>query len=56
MIIEQEECGVCEKCVPVCPKGLIKRIGFKMIISDGCNKCGDCLNACPLGAIFLDEE
>ena len=55
MEIEEEMCGVCEKCIPVCPHGLIERIGYSMKVKEGCVNCGECYNVCPLGAIFLDE-
>ena len=50
--IDQDDCGVCEKCIPYCPKGLIEKKGYTMIIKDGCDDCGICLDACPLGAIY----
>ena len=51
-----EDCGVCEKCIPYCPLGLIEKKGYTMIINDGCDNCGECIDECPLGAIYDDEE
>ena len=52
IVIDLDECGVCEKCIPVCPKDLIEKKGYTMIIKDGCDDCGICLDICPLGAIY----
>ncbi len=52
IVIDLDECGVCEKCIPICPKGLIEKKGYTMIIKDGCDDCGICLDICPLGAIY----
>ncbi|MCQ2964116.1 MAG: 4Fe-4S binding protein [archaeon] len=55
MEIEADLCGVCEKCIPVCPNELIIKVGYTMKVKEGCVNCGECYNICPLGAIFLDE-
>lgn len=52
IVIDLDECGVCEKCIPTCPKGLIEKRGYTMIIKDGCDDCGICIDMCPLGAIY----
>lgn len=54
MEIESDLCGVCEKCVPACPHGLIKRVGYSMKVDKDCVNCGECYDSCPLGAIFLE--
>ena len=54
--IDHDDCGVCEKCIPYCPKGLIEKKGYTMVIHDGCDNCGECIDECPLGAIYDDEE
>ena len=56
MIIDPDYCGVCEQCIPACPKGLIIRIAYSMKVKDGCDDCGECIDTCPLGAMFLDDD
>ena len=36
-MIDNEYCGVCEQCVPKCPKDLIIKIGYTMKVRDGCD-------------------
>ena len=50
-MIDNEYCGVCEQCVPKCPKDLIIKIGYTMKVRDGCDDCGLCIEACPLGIL-----
>ena len=50
-MIDNEYCGVCEQCVPKCPKDLIIKIGYTMKVRDGCDDCGLCIEACPLGRL-----
>ena len=51
--IDNEECGVCEDCIDICPEEAIIKKAFKVEIDvDKCNDCGECVDICPTGAIF----
>ena len=50
--IDNEECGVCEDCIDVCPEEAIKK-AFKVEINENkCDDCGECVDICPVGAIY----
>jgi len=54
MIIHQEICVGCGRCIPYCPTGAIRREGLKSFIDqDVCYECSTCLRAahCPVDAI-----
>ena len=51
--IDNEECGVCEDCMDVCPEEAIIKKAFKVEINENkCDDCGECVDICPVGAIF----
>ena len=53
MKIDNEECGVCEDCIDVCPQEAITKKAFKVEIDEKkCDGCGECVDVCPVGAIF----
>lgn len=52
MIIDNEECGICEDCIDICPEEAIEKKAYKVIITDKCTNCKECMDVCPLGAIF----
>ncbi len=53
MIIDMEECGICEDCIDVCMEEAIKKKAYKVIIDpDKCDSCGECVDVCPVGAIY----
>jgi flavoprotein len=54
LIIDNEACGICEKCIDLCPLNIIKRNVFSVVILEGCNNCGKCLEICPCGAIHKE--
>ena len=50
--IDNEECGVCEDCIDVCPEEAIIKKAFKVEINENkCDDCGECVDICPVGAI-----
>ena len=53
MIIDMEECGICEDCIDVCMEDAITKKAYKVIIDpDKCDSCGECVDVCPVGAIY----
>lgn len=56
MKIDQDECALCDDCIDICPRGLIKKKAYKIIIEEGCDNCGECMEVCPVGAIYNEEE
>ena len=53
MIIDMEECGICEDCIDVCMEEAITKKAYKVIIDpDKCDSCGECVDVCPVGAIY----
>jgi Fe-S-cluster-containing hydrogenase component 2 len=56
MEINNSECGICESCIEVCPLGIIKKKGYKVVIQEECDKCGECIEVCPVGAIQIEDD
>ena len=59
--IRADRCTSCEKCIPVCPPGIITKITVQeqpwpiiVIDTDKCIGCGECASACIYDA--LDKE
>ena len=43
--IDNEECGVCEDCIDVCPEEAIIKKAFKVEINENkCDDCGECVD------------
>lgn len=55
VIVKDEKCILCGKCIEVCPFFNIERDGNHIKISDGCRVCGKCKEACPVEAIEIHE-
>ncbi|MCL2156479.1 MAG: 4Fe-4S binding protein [Methanobrevibacter sp.] len=56
MKINISDCGICESCIEVCPQGIIKKKGYKVVIQEGCDECGECMEVCPVGAIQSEDK
>ncbi|WP_409199879.1 4Fe-4S binding protein [Methanobrevibacter sp. DSM 116169] len=54
MKINSKDCALCDICIKMCPEKAIKKIAFKVIITDKCTNCDECLDVCPVGAILKD--
>ncbi len=55
MIIDMDECGVCEDCIDVCPNEAIKKKAYSIVINnDLCEDCEECVEVCPVGAIYKE--
>lgn len=57
MLVNEEKCIGCGKCIPFCPVGAISLENKKAIIDQGqCLECGDCIRneviGCPTRAIY----
>ncbi|WP_406534791.1 4Fe-4S dicluster domain-containing protein [Methanobrevibacter sp.] len=53
MIVDMEECGVCEDCIDVCMEEAISRKAYTIVIDNTkCDNCGECVDVCPVGAIY----
>jgi NAD-dependent dihydropyrimidine dehydrogenase PreA subunit len=58
MLIDQERCTACGRCVPYCPVGAIHKEGKSTWIDlEECVECGNCRRSgsCPKDAIYLQE-
>lgn len=55
VLIDEEKCDGCGKCVPACAEGAIQIIDGKARVVNEmyCDGMGACLGTCPLGAITI---
>lgn len=58
IIIDEEKCNGCGKCIPGCPEGALQIIDEKArLISDlFCDGLGACIGDCPKGAISIENR
>jgi len=53
VIVNQEACDACKKCVEVCPTEAISVEEHAVVKEDECNECGACVDECPNEALSL---
>lgn len=58
VIIDEEKCDGCGKCIPSCAEGAIQLIDgkAKLLAENLCDGLGACLGECPQGAITVEER
>lgn len=56
VIIIEDKCKGCTKCVKSCPFDAITMEGKLAVIGDTCTSCGACIEVCPFDAIEKTEE
>lgn len=56
--IDPKKCNVCEQCVEVCPKHVLKKEEDKIVVENlrSCSICKSCVEACPKGAISVSGD
>lgn len=55
VIIHEDLCKGCKKCVKSCPFDAITMEGKKAVIGLACTQCGTCVDVCPFNAIEKEE-
>ncbi|AHM56121.1 electron transfer flavoprotein subunit alpha [Peptoclostridium acidaminophilum DSM 3953] len=55
IIVLEEKCVGCGKCINVCPFNAITLENNKAVIGDACVMCGACERNCPFGAIKIER-
>jgi len=56
IVVDQNRCNGCGKCVKLCPFNQIKVVEGLARIEIGCTMCGVCQESCPAKAIFIERE
>lgn len=52
VIVDEELCTLCEKCITICPYNALRRKGSTIEVHDKkCTACGACIVQCPTGAL-----
>lgn len=55
ILVSEEKCIGCGKCINVCPFNAISLENKKAVIGDACVMCGACERNCPFGAIKIER-
>ncbi len=56
IIVDQNKCNGCGRCVKLCPFNQIEIVSDLAIIELGCTMCGVCQELCPTRAILIKRE
>ncbi len=58
VLIDEERCDGCGRCVPACHEGAIRIVDGKarLVSDDLCDGLGACLGHCPRGAITIERR
>jgi caffeyl-CoA reductase-Etf complex subunit CarE len=54
VLIHEDKCTGCERCVAVCPYAAVSLQDAKAVLGPDCISCGACIDACGFGAITVD--
>jgi electron transfer flavoprotein alpha subunit/NAD-dependent dihydropyrimidine dehydrogenase PreA subunit len=55
VIVHEEKCTGCKRCVAACPYTVISMQDEKALLLPGCTYCGACIDTCELGAITFED-
>jgi electron transfer flavoprotein alpha subunit/NAD-dependent dihydropyrimidine dehydrogenase PreA subunit len=56
IVIDQELCNGCGRCIKICPYGGVELREGKAVLTDRCTVCGACIEACKVEAIRSDVK
>ena len=56
ILIDQEKCDLCSKCIEACPFLAIDKKEDILEINANCKMCKLCVNVCPLNALTYQEK
>ena len=55
VIVHEEKCTGCKRCVAACPYTVISMQEEKAVLLPGCTYCGACIDTCEFGAITFED-
>ena len=56
MIVIEEKCTGCKRCLRECPLDIISLDECKVTISEDCTNCRACKKVCPVDALVEEEQ